>query len=275
MEATAPAARPAATGSATARPPRARAGTAVATGTIVRAALTGGVGPATAGGGEPENPVASATAAAPSAAASATTVPSRRRRAGDAVRANDLHAAAPRAARPPRRPRERPPRPIRGAPRAARARRRDRPRPAAPTGTRAGRRGMPARCRRAARMRVGAAQIARSHATGAQRDGTVPQRARGVTARAAPRMSSSCRASISPASASWSWPSRCRRPWTTSVRTSARSLDARLAGLPLGLREADHDVAELALEAGRQLVDAVHRKGEHVRDLVERRDARR
>ena len=63
-------------------------------------------------------------------------------------------------------------------------------------------------------------------------------------------------------------------PWTTSVRTSAT------VGRPprrpaAGLREADHHVAELALEAGRQLVDAVDRKGEHVRDLVERRDARR
>ena len=54
------------------------------------------------------------------------------------------------------------------------------------------------------------------------------------------------------------------------MRTSSSGCDAGLARLPHGLRVADDDVAELALEPGRQLVAAVDREGEHVRDLVER-----
>ena len=65
-------------GRVTARPPRARATGSWTAGEL--AGRGGAVGPATAGAGCPESPVARATAAAPSAPASARPVPRRRRR---------------------------------------------------------------------------------------------------------------------------------------------------------------------------------------------------
>ena len=91
-------------------------------------------------------------------------------------------------------------------------------------------------------------------------DSRRPRRRRG--SRRAPRCRSAhagaaSSASISPSSVSWSYPSRCRYPCSSSRSISRDAGSPAAPGLPHGVRDRDHDVAE-------QRPAARGRKREHV-----------